>query len=223
MVLVIMMAFITHCLTKRWSNWLTLFCVATLFWGVAPWARAQTVPTTPIGEPLLKFERYDNSLWLSAQLQFDLPLVVEDALLKGIPIYFVAEVDVLRERWYWTNRKLISLQRNLRLSYHPLTRRWRLNVSAGEVAESSQGLALNQNFDNLEAAMDAVRRISHWRIAELVDIEPGATHFVEFRFRLNLTQLPRPLQIGTLGQSEWRIQLSAKQNVSLDVSLDVSK
>lgn len=213
MVRVIMMVSITHYLKKRQLSWLTVVVVAALFLGVVPWARAQSMqPETPS----LKLERFDNALWLSSQLQFDLPLVVEDALLKGIPIYFVAEVDVLRERWYWTNKKLSSLQRNLRLSYHPLTRRWRLNVTVGDFAESSQGLALNQNFDSLDAAMDGVRRIVHWRIAELSDIEPGIKHFVEFRFHLNLTQLPRPLQIGTLGQSEWQIQLLTRQDVTVE-------
>ncbi len=211
MALVITMVSITHCLKKRRLSWLTLVVVAALFLGAAPGARAQSAQPEASS---LKLERFDNALWLSSQLHFDLPLVVEDALAKGIPINFVAEIAVLRERWYWTNKKLSSLQRNLRLSYHPLTRRWRLNVSAGEFAESSQGLALNQNFDDLDAAMDAVRRISHWRIAELADIEPGVKHFVEFRFYLNLTQLPRPLQIGTLGQTEWQIQFFAKQDVT---------
>ncbi len=210
---VIMMVFITHYLKKRRPNWLMLVFVAALFLGVVPWARAQ--PVQP-GAPSLNLERFDNALWLSSQLQFDLPLVVEDALLKGIPIYFVAEVEVLRERWYWTNRKLSNVQRNMRLSYHPLTRRWRLNVSAGDFTESSQGLALNQNFDDLEAAMDGVRRISHWRIADLADMEPGVKHVVALRFYLNLTQLPRPLQIGTLGQSEWQIQFFSKQDVTLE-------
>lgn len=210
---VIMMVFITHYLKKRWLNWLTLFLVTSLLLGVVPGTRAQSAQPE---SPLLKFERFDNAFWLSTQFQFELPPVVEDALLKGIPIYFAAEVEVLRERWYWTNRKLNSLQRNLRLSYHPLTRRWRLNVSEGEFTSSSQGLALNQNFDSLEAVMDGVRRNSHWRLIELSEMEPDAKYLVEFRFRLNLAQLPRPLQIGTLGQSEWQIQLSAKKDFSLE-------
>ena len=176
-------------------------------------ARAQP---TPQESPLLKLERIDDGLWLSTQLAFELPGVVEDALLKGIPIYFVAEADVLRERWYWVNRRLSTVQRHLRLSYHPLTRRWRLNVTAGEVSPLAQGLALSQNFDSLQDAMAAVRRIVHWRIAELADIEAGPRHSVEFRFRLDVAQLPRPLQIGTLGQSDWQIALAASQTLGME-------
>lgn len=176
-------------------------------------ARAEAVP---VAAPELKIERIDDGVWLSTTLRFELPMVVEDALLKGIPIYFLVEADVMRERWYWTNRTLVSVQRQVRLAYHPLTRRWRLNVTAGEVNVSAQGLALNQNFDSVQDAMAAVRRVSHWRIADAADIEPGVKHIVEFRFRLDVAQLPRPLQIGTLGQSDWQISLTTIQTLNLE-------
>lgn len=178
-------------------------------------AHAQTTESSP---PTVKLERIDDGLWLSAQMQFELPSVVEDALYKGIPIYFAAEVDVFRERWYWTNRKLGSAKRLLRLAYHPMTRRWRINITVGDALDAGQGLALNQNFDSLAEAMGSIRRISHWRIADIADIDPAAKQTLEFRFRLDITQLPRPLQIGMLGQSDWQIVLTASQPVTLEPS-----
>jgi hypothetical protein len=206
-----MMAFTTHCLKSQRPSWLA-WLLAFVLCGVVS-AGAHAAALLP-SSPEVKLERHDDGLWLTASLAFELPDVVEDALLKGIPIYFVAEADVLRERWYWTNRKLSTAQRNLRLAYHPLTRRWRLNVTEGDVSAFAQGLALNQSFDSLEAAMAAVRRVSRWRIAELVDFEPGVKHIVAFRFQLDVSQLPRPLQIGTLGQSDWQISLSSVQTVN---------
>ncbi|MBK9444565.1 MAG: DUF4390 domain-containing protein [Comamonadaceae bacterium] len=153
--------------------------------------------------PSLRLERLDEGLWLSTQLAFELPPVVEDALLKGIPIYFVAQADLLRERWYWTNKKVASVKRSNRLSYHPLTRRWRINVVSGETGDTSQGLALNQNFESLDEALTTIRRIFRWKIANLADLEPSSTYEVDFLFQLDVNQLPRPLQIGTLGQSDW--------------------
>lgn len=208
-----MTVFITHCLKNQRPSWLAWLFAAVLCGMAAGVLRAETVP---LAAPELKLERLDDGLWLSTTLKFELPGVVEDALLKGIPIYFVAEVDVLRERWYWTNRKVSSVQRQVRLAYHPLTRRWRLNVTAGDINESGQGLALNQNFDSVQDAMAAVRRVSHWRIADAADIEPGAKHVVEFRFSLDVAQLPRPLQIGTLGQSDWQISLATTQTLNLE-------
>lgn len=208
-----MTVFITHCLKNQRLSWLAWLLVAVLCGMTVGVVRAESMP---LAVPELKLERLDDGLWLSTTLKFELPGVVEDALLKGIPIYFVAEAEVLRERWYWTDRKVSSVQRQVRLAYHPLTRRWRLNVAAGDISESAQGLALNQNFDSVQDAMDAVRRVSHWRIADAADIEAGAKHVVEFRFRLDVAQLPRPLQIGTLGQSDWQISLAGTQTLNME-------
>ena len=46
----------------------------------------------------LRVERADDGVHLSAQVRFDLPPVVEDALLKGIPVIFVVEADRSEER-----------------------------------------------------------------------------------------------------------------------------
>lgn len=159
----------------------------------------------------LKLERFDGGLWLSTQLNVELPRVVEDALQKGIPILFVAQADLMRTRWYWTDKHVASAQRQLRLSYHPLTQRWRLNIAPGAGTEASRGLVLNQNYESLDDAMAAVRRIFRWRIADLADIDAAHAHVVNFRFELDLGQLPRPLQIGTLGQSDWLVSRSLSQ------------
>jgi hypothetical protein len=173
-------------------------------------ALAQT-PMAGSEPPLLRLERSDEALWLSTQLQFDLSPAVIDALHKGIPIFFVAEADVLRERWYWTNKRIVSAKRQFRLAYQPLTNRWRLNISSGEIAEPALGLALNQNFDSWTDALATIRRMTRWKIAEAADLAPGARYLVAFRFRLDLAQLPRPLQIGTLGQTDWSVVLGSEQ------------
>ncbi|MCX8516594.1 MAG: DUF4390 domain-containing protein, partial [Rhodoferax sp.] len=76
----------------------------------------------------LRVERSDIGWQLSAQLQFELPQAVEDALQKGIPMVFVFSANVLKERWYWYDKRQTSAERSMRLAYQPLTRRWRLNI-----------------------------------------------------------------------------------------------
>ena len=157
----------------------------------------------------LHIERSDDEWQLSAQLQFEMPAAVEDALLKGIPMVFVISTDLLRERWYWwSDKKVLSVERNMRLAYLPLTRRWRVNVSAGSAASSGVGLALNQSFDTLAQAFSSIKRISKWKIADTADLDAGAKYKLDFRFRLDLGQLPRPFQIGAIGQSDWDISAS---------------
>lgn len=210
-----MMAFTTLCSKKLLPDcraW--LFAVAMSLVG-GSLVQAQSGAS---GAPVLALERVDDAVWLSTQLKFDLPSVVEDALLKGIPIFFVARADISRERWYWVNKKVASAQRRIRLSYHPLTRRWRLNMASGDIPESAQGMALNQNFETLTDVMSTVQRVSRWKIADAADIESGGRYVVEFRFSLDVAQLPRPLQIGTLGQSDWQVSLAAVQTLDTELT-----
>jgi len=208
-----MMVSITRCLKSLLPR-LLLGWLATAVLGLSV-VLAQT-PTADTPSPLLRLERADNALWLSTQLEFELSQAVIDALHKGIPIFFVAEADVLRERWYWTNKKVATARRQFRLAYQPLTRQWRLNIISGEVIEPALGLALNQHFESWSDALQAVRRISRWKIADASDLAGGARHRVEFRFRLDLAQLPRPLQIGTLGESDWSVELSKEQSLDAE-------
>ena len=165
----------------------------------------------------LRVERADDGIHLSALVRFDIPPVVEDALLKGIPMFFVVEADIYRERWYWTDPRVASAVRTIRLAYQPLTRRWRVNVAPGLIS-SSAGLraTLNQNYDTLPEALSAIQRVARWKIAETSDVDLDATHKLEFSFRLDLSQLPRPFQIGVAGQREWTVSAQLKDRLRLE-------
>jgi hypothetical protein len=152
----------------------------------------------------LRVEQAADGLYLSATMRFELPAPVEEALLKGIPMTFVAEAQVLRDRWYWYDKAIVTANRSVRIAYQPLTRRWRLSVGSG-ASEFSAGASLSQSFDQLADVMVAVRRISRWKIAEGADIDADARHNIFFRFRLDTSQLPRPMQIGITSNADWSI------------------
>jgi hypothetical protein len=198
-------------LLERAAAWLAAVLLLVSLALIPAPARAQAPPAEVTQ---LVVERNDDGVHLSATVSFELPLVVEEALAKGIPMYFVAEAAIFRDRWYWTDKRVASAARHMRLSFQPLTRRWRLQVSSTPIGNS--GLVLGQMFDSREEALAAVQRVSRWRIADAADIDPQATNTVEFRFRLDVSQLPRPFQIGAVGQSEWNISASRSQRLQLD-------
>lgn len=169
-----------------------------------PWAQG----AAEVGQ--LRLERAGDALLLSASVRLDLPQVVEDALHKGVPIFFVAEAELLRERWYWADKKVAGATRYVRLAFHPLTRRWRLSGGAQAPSGEAAG-ALSRGFDTLEDALGAALRITGWRLGEVGLLEADARYRLEFSFKLDASQLPRPLQIGVLGQSDWHIAASASQ------------
>jgi len=192
--------------------WLGALLVACLLL-LAPLAAAAQQANADVTQ--MRLEASDDGVFLSANVQFTLPPIVEDVLDKGIAIYFVAEAEVYRERWYWTDKQVAQATRYMRLSYQPLTRRWRLNLSATPVTNAGLGVTLNQNFDSLEEALDAVKRIGRLRLGDGGEIGDDSTHPVVFRFRLDTSQLPRPFQIGVVGHSDWNI--SAERNARLSV------
>jgi Domain of unknown function (DUF4390) len=165
----------------------------------------------------IRVEQVADGLYLSATMRFELPPAVEEALLKGIPMTFVAQAQVLRDRWYWADKEVVFAQRSVRLAYQPLTRRWRLSVSSG-AGDFSSGASLSQSFEQLPDALVAVRRIARWKIAEGNEIDSDSRHSIDFRFRLDTSQLPRPMQIGITGNADWAIAVQrnvrpdAKQN-----------
>lgn len=155
----------------------------------------------------LRVERRDNELQVHAHLKLELGPAVEEALAKGVAVYFVAEAELMRDRWYWYDRKLAQVSRHYRLAYQPLTRLWRLQV-ASEPNFASGVSSIAQTFDSLQSALDVVRRQSGWKLADVADLDPEARQYLVYRFRLDMSQLPRPLQIGASSQTDWNLNLS---------------
>lgn len=175
-------------------------------------AQAAPAVAAPAQLTQLRTERADEGVFITAAVNFDLPAVVEDALLKGIPLFFLIEADVYRERWYWTDRRVAGASRSVRLAFQPLTRRWRVNIGTGTGASGLRA-TFNQNYDNLDEAMAAVQRVARWKVAEAGELKAGADHRLAFVFRLDLSQLPRPFQIGMAGQRDWTIAIEAEQQI----------
>jgi hypothetical protein len=163
-----------------------------------------------------KFERQDEAYLLSSTLGFELPQAVEDALSKGIALYFLAEVQVAKERWYWYDKYMARQERHFRLSFNPLSRRWRLVTSSKAIANSGLGVTMGVAYDSLPEALSAIKRTTDWRVVDATDIEPGGKYRLDYQFKLDLTQFPRPFQIGTLGESDWTMSVKRSQSFAFE-------
>lgn len=206
------MVFITHCwknVRRRLDRSVWLLC-ALLVCSATP-ALASNVDLVE-----MRTERSDGALVLHASLKLELGPAVEEALVKGVPIYFVAEAEVMRDRWYWYDRKIISVTRYYRLVYQPLTRHWRLNVSNEPLSAAGLGGSIAQSFDNLSDALSMIRRQASWKLADLSELDSDARHNLNYRFRLDVAQLPRPFQIAAGSQADWNLGLSRNQRISLE-------
>lgn len=209
-----MMAFITLCWRRARADLSALIACALLAL-LSPMVLHAQPSATDITQ--MDLSRSGDGVELAATVKFQLPPAVQDALYKGLPVIFVQEAEVYRERWYWVDKRVGGAQRHLRLVFQPLIRRWRLTIGAGPGGGSEAGVALAQTFDTLDEALGVIRRVSGWRIADVAELENGTRHRFEFRFRLDVTQLPRPLQIGALGESDWVLVVSASKRLQPEV------
>jgi hypothetical protein len=133
---------------------------------------------------------------LQAEFDIRLSLVLDDALHKGVPLYFVLDFELIRPRWYWTNERLVSLHQPQRLSFNTLTRQYRVGTGS-----------LYQNFSTLRLALEYMSRVRR-----RLDLAPGelrkdTSYNATLRLRLDTTQLPKPFQLHT--GRDWDIHSEA--------------
>lgn len=133
---------------------------------------------------------------LSADFKFELNPRLEEAVTKGVVLYFVADFELSKARWYWLDEKLVSRSLTYRLSYHALTRQYRLTTGG-----------LHQSFQTLSEAMQVLSRLRSWTVIDKNDkaVHPGEAYSASLRMRLDVTQLPRPFQISALGNKDWSL------------------
>src|SRR5688572_1219051 len=145
-----------------------------------------------VRKPTLTIE--DGAFLLDAQFDIQLTPTLEDALNKGVPLYFSLDFELIRPRWYWFNDRVVSLQQQYRLSYNALTRQYRLGVGN-----------LYQNYATLPEALEVMSRLRRRQEVEPGAVSRGATYTAAIRLRLDTSQLPKPFQISALGSREWQI------------------
>lgn len=149
----------------------------------------------PVSLDNFELERTEDGLMLSFAARFELSRPVEEALQKGVPLFFVAQAEVFRGRWYWADKRLALSVRSWRLAYQPLTRKYRVTYGG-----------LSQHYDNLSDALVAVSRSVNWKLVEASQLDDGK-HYVEFSYQLDTAQMPRPMQLGIGAQSDWSLKV----------------
>lgn len=188
------------CRPASLCSWLRRLTLVGALLALHGWTMAQGVALA-----LFNAERAEDGLALSFSTRFELPKAAEDALQKGVAVYFVADVQLLRSRWYWRDERIARATRTWRLTWQPLTRQYR--VSTG---------GLHQSFDTLGEAIASMRGVSAWRVADAKDIEDDGSYYLEFSYKLDTSQLPRPLQIGLGGNQGWTLGVERHQPLMLE-------
>lgn len=182
---------------KSMHNRVRLWAVLWVFWlGIS------VVHAEGISVRKTEVRFVDGSYQFSADFDVSLNFVVDQALTRGVPLYFISEFSLTRSRWYWMDEEIVKTEQTAKLSYNKLTRQYRITRGS-----------LFQNFSSLG---DALRTISHQSPAPvdaalfqkstgyIAAILPQKGDYIAAtRLRLDVSQLPKPLQVNALATHDW--------------------
>ena len=160
----------------------------------APGARADDIEVREA-----KLRATEDGLVLDADFAFELTPRLQDVVTNGVPLYFRVDFELARPRWYWFDETTANSRLQLRLSYHALSRQYRL----------STGL-LHQSFATLEEALNVLKRVRNWLVVDRTVSLSGGDYEAGVRMRLDTALLPKPFQLSVLTgrdltlESPWR-------------------
>jgi hypothetical protein len=129
----------------------------------------------------------EEGLALDADFAFELTPRLADVVANGVPLYFRVDFELTRRRWYWFNDTAAARQLHLRLSYHALSRQYRLSTGP-----------LQQSFPTLEEALNVLKRVRNWLVVDRTVRFANADYDAAVRMRLDTALLPKPFQLSAL-------------------------
>jgi hypothetical protein len=165
-----------------------LLCVVALL--VAAAAQADTIVVKSA-----EIHAEEDGFYLNAEFDVTLNATLDEALQKGVPLYFLLEFELSRPRWYWLDEKVLASTTQYRVSYNALTRQYRI----------ASGL-LGQTFDGLDEVERFLSRVNAREVARRDQLAKGTRYDAAVRLRLDVNQLPKPFQMSALASREWTLQ-----------------
>jgi len=131
---------------------------------------------------------------LDAELDIVLNPTLEDALGKGINLYFLLVLEVNRPRNWWLDEGIAEPVRKMRIYYHLLLRRY--VVETGYITKTTA---------TLDEALAILGRVENWQVMERGTLKTGQRYDARLRLRLDTAKLPKPLSIGAVTSDKWEL------------------
>jgi hypothetical protein len=142
-----------------------------------------------------RLRNVEEGLVLDADFAFELTPRLAEALANGVPLYFRVEFALTRSRWYWWDETAAERELHLRLSYHALSRHYRLSTGT-----------LQRSFATLQEALDVLRHLRGWLVVERTVSFADADYEGAVRMRLDTALLPKPFQLSALTSRDLNLE-----------------
>ncbi len=137
----------------------------------------------------------EEGLVLDADFAFELTPRLAEALSNGVPLYFRVEFELTRPRWYWWDETAAESELQLRLSYHALSRHYRLSSGT-----------LQRSFPTLQEALEVLQHLRGWLVVDRTVTFADADYDAAVRMRLDTALLPKPFQLTALTSRDLQLE-----------------
>jgi len=162
-----------------------LYCVLLAAFG----AQASDIS---VRNPQLTADEDGYSVAADFNINFNTRL--EEAVNKGVVLYFAVDFELSRSRWYWFDEQIVRRSKTFQLSYHALTRQYRLSTGA-----------LHQSYATLDDALGVIAHVRNWQVLEKVQVKVDQSYLAGLRMRLDLTQMAKTFQVSALANRDWNL------------------
>ena len=141
-----------------------------------------------------RVEPVEEGWQIDAEFDIQFSQRLEEAVNRGVPLYFVLDFEMSRPRWYWFDEKPVRFSQTYKISYTPLLRQYRLSV--GNVY---------QNFTSFEEVTRVLSRLRGVAIADNNVVKKDSAYQASVRLRLDTAQLPKPFQLNAIASRDWSL------------------
>lgn len=187
------------------------FCIKHIDWlsiGLLVWCVGMSAHAESIAVNRAETRLTEEGYQLSADFEVNLTSAAKEALNHGVTLYFVSEFTVTFPRWYWMDGEVARSEQVIKLSYNALTQQYRLGHGALQQGFSSLSSALKVLGHQVatpipaEAMNHGEGYLSRW----IKWLKAGKRYVATAQMRLDVSQLPKPLQVNALAGNDWDIR-----------------
>ncbi|KLT71983.1 hypothetical protein PL75_10635 [Neisseria arctica] len=142
-----------------------------------------------------------GQLSISSRFNTELPDQLKQALTQGVPLTFTLTYQLTAPTipaYRFRLGQLVSSDNSVqyKLSYHPLTNRYRVSVGT-----------FSTEYNSLDTALRGIGAIANWQVMGKGSLQGVSAQDARADIRLSLStsQLPKPFQINALTSRSWQL------------------
>lgn len=175
------------------SGWAVAYVLSLLMVVMAPVSAQSDVSSAKVlGVKLVPIDEPERAWEMAAEFDISLGKRLNNALDRGLPLVFSVDFILTRSRWYWMPEEVIKIGYPIELSYHALTRSYRVSSAAA-----------TESFATLSEAIAAMGQLKAWRVIPASAVQTDQPYQANVRLRLDVTELPKPFQVNALVDDKW--------------------